>query len=195
MLNCVIDISHFNGEIDFSKVKSSGVEAVIIKATQGRSWIDPNFTKNMTKAIAAGLLVGAYHFGTDDDVQEQAKNFLNIAGAVPLKVLDFEGVSETSMSSTQANDFIQLMSSTKLPMIYADVNHIKQLQSFWILSYVCPLWIAQYKQQSEPEIPENTWKKWTMWQYTDSGIVDGIKGKVDRSYFNGELKDLQSLFS
>ncbi len=195
MLDCVIDLSHFNGSPDFSRVKAAGIEAVILKASQGTAWIDPMFHRNLTNAITNNLLVGAYHFGTGDDATIQANHFLSVAGSVPLKVLDFEtNTSGQSMTAVQANEFIQVVTSGKFPILYADIGHIQQLAIFPLISQDCPLWIAQYKYEPEPHIPDNTWSKWTLWQYTDSGTVPGVNGKVDRSYFNGEIEDLQALF-
>lgn len=194
MLDCVIDVSHFNGVVDYAKVKASGVCAVIVKATQGANWIDPMFHSNLTHAIAAGLLVGAYHFGTGDDAVKQAEHFMLIAGQVPLKVLDFEqNPSGESMTTLQAEQFIGAIGQP--PMIYADLNHIKQLAILGQGITDSPLWIAQYKTEDSPEIPENTWSDWTLWQYTESGVVPGINSKVDKSYFNGTQDELEALFT
>lgn len=167
-----------------------------MKATQGIAWIDPMFHRNMTNAITAGLLVGAYHFGTGDDAALQASHFMSVASSVPLKVLDFEdNPSGNAMSAQQANEFMQHITSGKFPMLYADLSHVIHLAQFQLLTKENPLWIAQYRDEDSPQIPPNTWDKWTLWQYTDSGSVPGVNGKVDRSYFNGELEDLQTLFS
>lgn len=56
----VIDLSHWQAPVDFSKAKEAGIVAVILKATQGSKWIDATFTQRFTAATAAGLLVGAY---------------------------------------------------------------------------------------------------------------------------------------
>jgi lysozyme len=63
-INVVVDISHHNGVVDLQKAKANGLVGVIQKATQGESFVDPTFETNRTAAINAGLLFGAYHFGT-----------------------------------------------------------------------------------------------------------------------------------
>lgn len=74
MINAVVDISHHNGNVNLAQAKSDGLIGVIQKATQGRSNIDPTYKTNRKKA---GLLWGAYHFGTGSDGVKQADHFLN----------------------------------------------------------------------------------------------------------------------
>lgn len=57
-----IDVSRYQGNIDWAKVKASGMTFVFIKATEGQTYTDPNFQTNVTGALAAGMLVGTYHF-------------------------------------------------------------------------------------------------------------------------------------
>src|SRR5262245_66667002 len=92
-LNVVIDISHHNGNVNLQRAAESGIVGVIQKATQGQSFADPTFKTNRKKAQDAGLLFGAYHFGTGSDGLRQAQNFLDTVGDVSktLLVLDFEG--------------------------------------------------------------------------------------------------------
>jgi lysozyme len=55
----------------------------------------------------------------------------------------------------------------------------------------CPLWVPEYTSAAEPSaIPPQVWKAWTLWQYTESGSVDGVTGDVDRSRFNGTAEEL-----
>ena len=91
-LNVVVDISHHNGNVNLAKAKEDGILAVIQKATQGQSFKDPTYQRNRQKAKDAGLLWGAYHFGTGSDGLKQAQHFLDVVGNDPgaLLVLDFE---------------------------------------------------------------------------------------------------------
>lgn len=198
MIDVVIDVSHYNGHINFSKLKNYGIQAVIIKATEGLAWTDTMFASNISMAKTNGILFGAYHFGTGDDATKQANHFLSIARDVPLKVLDFElSPSGESMTPVQAEEFVNVVESNdnKCPIIYADYSHIEKLSALSSLQSRCKLWIAEYKYEALPQLPTNSWSNWCMWQYTDKGIVDGVIGKVDRSYFNGEYEDLKELFS
>ena len=90
--NSIIDLSHHNGDVDLVKAKADGILAAVQKATQGTSFTDPTFAINRKKAADAGLLFGAYHFGTGADGVEQADAFLTRVQPKPgdLLVLDFE---------------------------------------------------------------------------------------------------------
>lgn len=75
-----IDVSHWQGDINYTKVKDAGIEIVYIKATEGQNTVDPYFSSNYEKAKAAGLKIGLYHFvraiSTDAAILE-AKHFVN----------------------------------------------------------------------------------------------------------------------
>jgi lysozyme len=55
-----------------------------------------------------------------------------------------------------------------------------------------PLWIAHYTAKPQPNIPA-TWNNWVLWQFSEKGKVNGVKGSVDRDRFNGSLDDLRAL--
>src|ERR1700677_3355012 len=76
-----IDVSHYQGDIDWHAVAASGVKFAYIKATEGAAYIDPSFAQNVVGAQAAGVLVGVYHFLTAGDWLAQASNFLETARA------------------------------------------------------------------------------------------------------------------
>src|SRR5262245_22375804 len=90
--NGVIDLSHHNGTVDLQAAAASGIAGVIHKATQDQTYVDPAFTANRALAQRAGLLWGAYHFGTGADGVVQADWFLQTVqpDAATLLVLDLE---------------------------------------------------------------------------------------------------------
>lgn len=202
-INVVVDISHHNGNIDLGKAKAAGIVGVIHKATQGTSMVDNMYQQNRTKAQAAGLLWGAYHFATLGNGAAQADFFLSKAGADPqtLLVLDFEPNGNSTMTLDQARAFVSRIKDVtgKFPGFYSG-SLIKQLlggkPADPLLSQ-CFLWLAQYG-PAPKNIPA-TWPTWTMWQYTDGVLgpqphsVDGI-GNCDRDQFNGSLEALQKLW-
>lgn len=195
--NCVIDISHNNGHLDLSQAAKAGILAVIIKASQGKTFTDPMFPENVRKARTAGLLLGAYHFATGSPVDTQVQNFLNvITGAAPLiPVLDFEENTTpggTTATLEQVREFVMSFQARtgRLPVLYGGSFLKESLagQPDAVLS-ACPLWYASYT-ASAPHLPPG-WNNWLMWQYTDGRVgnpphtVPGI-GPIDRSLFNAD---------
>jgi lysozyme len=109
-INAVIDLSHHNQNVDFQKMnQQDGILGVIHKATQGVSFQDPTYQPHKTGALNAGLLWGAYHFGTGSDGVQQAEFFLNFVNpeAQTLLVLDFEANGQgPSMTMEEARAFV-----------------------------------------------------------------------------------------
>src|SRR5215470_1317293 len=107
MQDIIFDISHYQGHVDFAAAYAAGMRAVIVKATEGLKYTDPTFNRNVIEAQAAGLLVGAYHFGTGaTSGLEQAQHFLSVVGHNQcLTVLDFED-STSQMSLVEAIEFV-----------------------------------------------------------------------------------------
>ena len=206
MINAVIDLSHHNQVTSFEQVKNAGILAVILKATQGTTYVDPTFATNRALAQKAGLLVGAYHFGIAGDVDAQAQNLLNVAGTDSLLVLDYENNPQgQSMSLLEAEQFVSHIKAVtgRYPGLYSG-NTIKQaLATAGITSpsqtelSQCWFWLSQYG--NVPTLPK-IWSQWTLWQYTDGAqgpgpyTVDGV-GRCDRDQFNGTADELIALFS
>ena len=201
--NAVVDISHHNGAVDLQQAAASGIVGVIQKATQGQSFVDPTFANNRTKTLAAGLLFGAYHFGTGSDGIKQAQNFLAAVqpDANTLLVLDFEANPQgPSMTLVEARAFVTHVNAVtgRFPGLYAG-HFLKELlgtQTDSVLAN-CWFWLAQYG--PTPVVPPN-WATWTMWQYTDGALgpephsVPGI-GRCDRDRFNGTEAQLRAHWS
>ena len=201
--NGVVDISHHNGTVNFQKAAENGIVGVIHKATQGRTFKDPTYKSNRTKATAAGLLWGAYHFGTGSDGVKQAEHFLGTVqpDANTLLVLDFESNPQgPSMTLIEAHAFVTHIKEVtgRFPGFYSG-HTIKELlgtQMDPVLSK-CWFWLAQYG--PTPVVPAN-WTTWTMWQYTDGAqgpephTVPGI-GRCDRDRFNGTEAQLRTRWS
>src|SRR5258708_246933 len=109
MINVVVDLSHHNGNVDLVAAKADGVVGIIQKATQGQANVDPTYEENRKKASDAGLLWGAYHFGTGGDGVAQADHFLDTVDPddETLLVLDFEGNPQgPSMGLEEARAFV-----------------------------------------------------------------------------------------
>lgn len=201
-INVIVDLSHHNGIVDLAKAKAAGIVGVIHKATQGTSYADPMYQSNRTKAQAAGLFWGAYHFGVGADGVEQADHFLQVVqpGPQDLLVLDFESNGQgPSMNLEEARAFVTHINETlgRFPGFYSghDIKQALGTSTDPILTN-CWFWLAQYG--PTPVVPVN-WATWTMWQYTDGGLgphphdVPGI-GRCDRDQFNGDMDALNRLW-
>ena len=202
-INVVVDISHHNGNVDLAKAKLDGVVGVFHKATQGIGMTDNVYNSNRQEAQTAGLLWGAYHFGTKADGAAQADFFLSKANAdsQTLLVLDYEPNGNSTMTMDQARAFVKRVNEMtgRFPGLYSGSLIKDQLGGKPVdpILSQCFLWIAQYGPQPK-NIPQ-TWPSWTFWQYTD-GIagpaphsVNGI-GPCDRDQFNGTIEQLQTLW-
>jgi len=184
-----IDVSKYQGKIDFEKVKAAGIRYVFVRATEGITYQDAFFKQNLEEAREAGLVIGAYHFyETDDDPVSQLKNFTNVvalqAGDLP-PVVDIEKLHDNDQLDLTKNiqiylDGLERHYKTK-PIIYSGKNFAnKYITTF--SDY--PLWLAEY-QSLYPTLPQG-WDKWTFWQYSQTGKVDGVIGDVDVNRYNGE---------
>lgn len=204
MIDAVIDISHFNGSPDWTKVKAAGILGVIHKATPGAKAVDPTFAAASTAVPAAGLLWGAYHFGTgDEDGSKEAQFFLDTVkpDARTLCVIDFEpNPSGTEMPLDHLFGWIETVQKAtgRAPVVYGGKSLLFPAAgnaSHPTLA-ACPLWVAEYNSLPQPVgIPAQVWKTWALWQYAEGGTVDGVTGHVDRSRFNGTPEELGTFWS
>ena len=195
-----VDVSHWQGTITWSKVAAAGKKFAIIKATEDANYIDPTFATNHAAAKAAGLWTGAYHFArpstASGDAILEADWFAAHAGLgagdlIPALDLEDSGGLSVANLQTWVKTFLDevTLKVGMRPMIYTS-------PSFW-RTYMGDshaladagyqtLWVAHWGVTS-PSVPANNWggHGWTFWQYTSSGTVDGITGRVDLDRFNG----------
>jgi lysozyme len=192
-----IDVSHYQGVIDWGLVAEAGMAFAFIKATEGTSEVDPQFQDNWSGAKAAGLLRGAYHFyQPGEDPRQQAESFLSAVQTVPgdlPPVLDVEIPGDPSeiIAGIQAWLAAVQQETAKAPIVYTSPSFWAQLGASVSGFGHFPLWIAEYG-VTAPKIPEG-WTTWTFWQFSESGSVSGIEGSVDLDLFQGTLLDLQQM--
>jgi len=194
----VIDLSHWNINVDFRLVKSNGTVAVIHKATQGIKNVDSRYSTRRIAAENKGLFWGAYHFGTNANGVVQANHFLNNVGntSTTLLVLNIEPYRNKIMTKKQIKDFIQTVQkkTRNIIMIYGSYNTLAKYSTSIIIQN--PLWIAFYN--APLKVPPG-WGKWVLWQYTDgkNGLwphgVNGV-GLCDRDIFNGSIDELKAFW-
>ena len=194
-----IDVSHYQGTVDWSSVKNAEIVFAFAKATDGNTYTDPQFQINWQAMQLAGLVRGAYHFyETTDDPTSQAQHFIATLGALAANdlppVVDIEAFKGNFGSASIAAN-LQIWLDTVgqavgcKPIIYTNTNFWNQYVSGDFSSY--PLWIADYG-VSQPKIP-STWKSWSFWQSSQSGSVAGVTGTVDMDVFAGSASDLLTL--
>lgn len=184
-----IDISEFQGEVDFGKVRRSGIEAVYIRAGAGE-YADEYFAENYSRAREAGLRVGFYHYVTARSVEEgrrQARFFASLAAGRRLDMrlaMDFEYFGSLTAEQVNAIAEAYLDELTRVTkkeaVIYSDLSNARSVFGRR-LAEKYPLWAAQYG-ADEPS-SNGKWREWVGFQYTDKGRVDGISGDVDRDIF------------
>lgn len=184
-----IDVSGWQGNINYEAVKESGIDIVYMKASEGSYFVDPYFNQNYENAKANNLKVGFYHYVTARSVEEaiQEANFFaaTISGKIPdcRLAMDFESFGNLSPEEiTQIGlAFMRTVENlTKKEMvIYSDTSNASYRFYGELTSY--PLWVAQYE-VSKPT-PNGNWSTWVGWQYSDAGEIPGISGYVDRDKF------------
>jgi len=199
-----IDVSHYQGEINWPEVYGAGYRFAFVKCSEGVGWEDPHFTANMENGRNAGLLIGAYHFARPDlgnNAADEAMYFISVAGdyltegyvrpALNLEVgssMGKEALSNwvhTWMATVQTETGIE-------PIIYVNSNYANNYLDASVANY--DLWIAHWTY--DPTASPNTgiWHTWDFWQYSDQGSVPGITGYVDMDLFNGEIQRLHNTF-
>lgn len=183
----VIDVSHYQNNINFNEVKASGIEGVIIKAggSDAGFYTDSQFESNYTKAINAGLHVGAYYFvgknclSYEDGIAD-ANRFMNIIKDKKFDLPVYMDVEAQAQGQKEkVTDSIigfcnELEKNNYYVGVYAsDILGFKDRIDLSRIEGVYSLWVARYG--SKPTYVKN----YDMWQYSDSGKVNGINGNVD----------------
>jgi lysozyme len=206
----VVDLSRHNtgpgvlGAIQFDKMAAAGIWGVIHKATQGKGYRDPTYISRRKAIRDAGLLFGAYHFATGDDVTLQVRWFLTCADPDPntLLVLDYEDNRLSSMNIHQLVVFLRQIEAQvgRKAAIYSG-NRLKETIGQLSASdraYVCGhrLWLCQYGPVTKlpPGFP-----KWWLWQFTGDGIgpmphsIAGVNGNgIDLNTYAGTQDQLKA---
>lgn len=195
-----IDVSHYQGEIDWEKMKSQGINFAYIKATEGSAHEDKKFGKNWKDAKEAGMLCGAYHFFSfESEGKKQAEHFIKSVGDLSgslIPVLDVEYYGkyadtppEKEKVQKELNDMVQALEQTygKKPMIYCTYSvYRKYIEGAFD---EVPLWIRNVYYP-----PEDIGREWTLWQYTDRAQLEGYQGgekSIDCNVFRGEKEQLE----
>lgn len=196
-----IDVSYYQGKIDWPQVKAMeeddvSIKFAFIKATEGLFNVDPYFQRNWREAPKAGITCGAYHYMLARKSGEwQAKFFLQTVkferGDLP-PVCDIEelnGVSPTKMRKelTGFLSYVERKTGVK-PIIYTGLSFYKDYLQGHFDDY--PLWIAHYYQ---PKLKVSKTTNWHFWQHSDKAKISGINHVVDFNAFNGDSLAFESM--
>ena len=178
-----IDISRYQGNPDFRRVKAAGIHYVMLKATEGVNYIDPCFKANAAAATAAGMPIGVYHFLRAGSVADQVRDCL--ATIKPYKItwpvaVDVEHAELLALGREKLTDMVldfcaRIKAAGYQPMVYSNYNWMyvaKYLDIARIKAAGIPIWMAWYNSAT----PDNTDRSnlCDMWQYASDGKVDGI---------------------
>lgn len=197
-----IDASRWQGEIDWQTARANGVSFAFFKATEGGDILDPAFEHYWETAGQAGIPRGAYHFyyfcrPAIEQARWFIKNVPRVQGALP-PILDMEWNAH-SPTCTRRPNAAHVRAEAKVfmnaleqhygqrPIIYTSVdfhtdNQLGQLKGyeFWLRS------VAGHPSQAYPG------QSWVFWQYSGTGLVPGIRGKVDVNAFAGSRGEWQN---
>lgn len=188
-----IDVSVWQGTINFNRVKAAGVDAVYIRAAEGANITDSYFERNYENAKAAGLKYGFYHYVTARSVseaEEQADFFASLIRSKPYDMraaMDFENLSGLTADEAVAiaKAYLERLEqrSGHVPAVYSDAYDAQTVWKSNLTEY--PLWVADYGVQRPDSI--GGWSSWSGFQYSDKGAVSGVNGHVDLDYFREGL--------
>ncbi len=191
-----IDVSNWQGYIDYEQVRESGIQVVYIKASQGSNIKDAYFDINYENAKAEGLKVGFYHFLTatnTEEAEQEARFFASvIAGKQPdcKLVMDYEVFGGVSVeeSNNIAQVFLESVKrlTNKEVIVYSDLSNAQDRFGREIADNY-ELWIAYYGDYNNLRYVETSWERWIGVQYTDRGNVAGIRGNVDRDLYTENI--------
>jgi len=193
-----IDVSNWQGIVDWAQVRASGVRFGICKSSESTTFYDPYFAGNWTNMQAHDVARGAYHFCQPDQNTPQAEaafflSCVNRAGGLvagDLLVGDFEAGSGNLLS--WARTFLDVIAQTVgfLPVFYS---------GWWFMQphglygddqlAQHGLWLAEYD-TTPPTEPPN-WPVVAFWQFTCTGTVPGVAGDTDMNLFNGSIEQLK----
>lgn len=201
-----IDVSHYQGTINWASVKAAGIQFAYIKATESTTYKDPTFSANYLHAYNNKVIRGAYHFARPDlsTGAAQATYFASNGGAWSRDnltlpgMLDLEGGCYGKTAAAMQSWILDFYNTYKAKtsrdvVIYTSPSWWNTCTGGWSgMSTRSPLNVAHWTTASSPTIPTG-FPYWTMWQYTDAGSVSGISGAVDRDRFNGDSSRLLAL--
>jgi len=194
-----IDVSGWQGPVNWGAVRQSGRQFAFAKATEGVTFVDSTFAANRVGMAGAGLaLRGFYHFARPDrnSAAAEAAHFLATVGPLgpgEVAVLDLEVAPSAGVSDWAAQWLALVAQGTgRTPILYSYQSYLYSIPTAGLTKY--PLWMAAWG-NNDGSVPaaspkSDRWSRWTWWQYTSNSTVPGVTGNVDENVFAGTLAEL-----
>jgi len=200
---CGVDVSHYQGTIDWKVLAQQNLDFAVIKATEGSTYVDDCFLDNWQAAEQTHLALGAYHFFSfDSEGEQQAASYIETVGSLSGKlapVIDVEYYGNKKSNPPQRAEVIKKLGAMLdvleqhygiKPIIYTTYtaynDYIRgEFEDYplWVRSIYCP-----------PAVLFGN--KWSFWQYMDTAILAGYTGEqkyIDMNVFKGRKQDLEKL--
>ncbi|WP_028003936.1 glycoside hydrolase family 25 protein [Sinorhizobium meliloti] len=193
-----VDVSRWQGDINWAKLRTQGANFAYIKATDGGDHLDPMFKKNWRRADEAGLKRGAYHFfywcrTAGEQADWFIRNVPRDPSALP-PVIDVEWNGESSCkrrpSPERVREKMQVFMDKlerhygQRPIIYTAPDFYRDNLQGAFPNH--PFWLRSVAAHPSKVYPG---RKWVFWQYSGSGLSHGVDGRIDLNVFNGSEED------
>lgn len=196
-----IDVSAYQGEIDWKKIEDQGIAFAYIKATEGEDYLDEEFENNWENITSTNIRRGAYlFFNFDDDAKKTAEYFIEVvpkdkSSLPPVIDIELTGNEEKKPDKNKVVDNVQILVD-KLrahygqdPIIYTNMNTFNEY--FTDKFEDIPFWIASVNGE-DPELKNH---KWIFWQYTWRNVLNGVESTfVDGDLYNGDYEQFRKTF-
>lgn len=198
-----VDVSHYQGTIDWDRLAEQDIDFAFIKATEGSSYLDECFYDNLQAAEKTNLYIGAYHFFSfDSEGEKQAEFYIETVGDLYGKlapVIDVEFYGDKESNPPKKEEVVAQLGKmlTVLeehyqakPVIYTTYKVYNSYIKGEFEEY--PLWIRNVYYPPVDVLGG----KWSFWQYTDTAVLEGYKGDekyIDMNVFNGTKEKLEEL--
>lgn len=191
-----VDVSQWQGNIDWERAKAAGIEFAMLRAGFGQNSVDPQFKRNITECNRLGIPCGVYWFSyayTADMAKREAQCVLKTVEPYRLEypiAFDFEGdsadyalkkgvtVTRTLVSAFARAFCGEIAAGKYSPMVYTNPDYLSRYYDAEIPKEF-DIWLAQWP--TKPDLASKPAQAGGIWQYTSSGSVDGITGRVDRN--------------
>ena len=196
-----VDVSEYQGEVDWEKIKGYGISFAFVKATEGSKYKDKYFKSNFEKLKTMDMLVGVYHFFSfKSSGENQALNYIETVGNIQnddtifLPIIDVEYYGNYKKENPDKEKVIEelqkmldkLESTYRVkPMIYTTMEFYKSYIDGNFSDY--DIWIRNVI--TKPKLKNRDWK---FWQYSGRGRLDGYSGEekfIDLNVFNGTKEE------